>query len=252
MDDKELDQRLSRISTTWSLLLQAHHDSPGTAATAQRKLMERYCGAVYRYLLAAVRDPHAAEDLTQEFALRFVRGLFRQADPARGRFRDYVKTALFHLVDDYRRQQVRIQRAVPLELKEAPASEPDLPDSEQAFAESWRAELLARTWRALASDQDRTGQPYYVVLRLRVDQPELSSSQMAELLSVQLGKAMTAAGARQVLHRAREKFAELLFQETAVSLGTSGLDQVQEELAELNLLKYCRPILDRRAREAGA
>ena len=129
------------------------------------------------------------------------------------------------------------------------ASEVDLYTGSAAIA---REELLARTWKALADDQDRSGQPFYAVLRLRVAQPDVSSSQMAEQLSAQLGKAMTAAGVRQVLHRAREKFADLLFHETSVSLGTSDLDRLQEELAELNLLKYCRLVLERRSHKAEA
>src|SRR5436190_1702719 len=103
MDPRELAQNLSRISTRWSALRQAHQGSERTAAAARQELMERYCGAVYRYLLRAVRDPHTADDLTQEFAVRFIRGRFRHADAKRGRFRDYVKTSLFHLVDDYRK-----------------------------------------------------------------------------------------------------------------------------------------------------
>jgi len=88
MDQTELELRLSRISTRWSVLRQAHQGPEDAAAAARQELMQRYCGAVYRYLLSAVRDPHTAEDLTQEFALRFVGGHFHRADPSRGRFRD--------------------------------------------------------------------------------------------------------------------------------------------------------------------
>ena len=56
-------------------------DSP----EAQKLLMEYYFGAVYRYLRVSVRDPEAAADLAQDFALRFVRGDFKKADPSRGR-----------------------------------------------------------------------------------------------------------------------------------------------------------------------
>src|SRR5688500_14765658 len=92
--DDALEQRLSRITTLWSVVGQAHGGATaGTASAARRVLMERYRGAAYRYLLGAVRSPDAADELFQEFALRFVRGDFRRADPDRGRFRDYVKAA---------------------------------------------------------------------------------------------------------------------------------------------------------------
>jgi RNA polymerase sigma-70 factor (ECF subfamily) len=250
MSDRELDEHLSRISTNWTDLRQAHQGSEDAAARARQLLMERYCGAVYRYLLRAVRDPHVAEDLTQEFALRFIRGLFRQADPARGRFRDYVKTSLFHLVDDYRRREARGLHAVPLENNEPADPESPAQDAERAFLDSWRAELLSRTWHALAADRDKPGQPLYAVLRLRVEHPDLTSAQMADQLTCDLGRPFTAAGVRQLLHRARERFAEHLIRETTLSLGSQPADQVEQELADLNLLKYCRAVLDKRERAA--
>src|SRR5437868_15369064 len=110
MDAAELSQRLSRIDTLWTMLLRAHGGEPGAVQDAQCKLLERYRGAVYRYLLGAVRDADAAEELAQEFALRFVRGDFRRASPDRGRFRSYLKTALIHLVTDYHRARQRAPR----------------------------------------------------------------------------------------------------------------------------------------------
>ena len=57
---------------------------------------------------------------------------------------------------------------------------------------------------------------------------------------------MTAVGVRQTLHRAREKFGALLLDEVIHSLENPGPEQVEEELAELGLLDYCRPALERR------
>ena len=105
MEAPGLDSRLSQISTQLSLLFRAHEGPGQEASAAQMELLQRYCGAIYRYLRSAVPQPEIAEDLCQEFALRFVRGDFRRADPDRGRFRDFVKTSLFNLITDYRRQQ---------------------------------------------------------------------------------------------------------------------------------------------------
>jgi RNA polymerase sigma-70 factor (ECF subfamily) len=240
MQADERNERLSRISTMWTMLRRAHEGSNDAALSARQELMQRYCGAVYRYLLSAVRDPHAAEDLTQEFALRFIRGRFEGADPARGRFRDYVKRSLFNLVDDYRRQQKKEPRALALELNEPAAPDQDQAELDKVFINTWRQELLARAWQALAKVQQETGQPYYAVLRLRVEHPDLHSPEMAKQLSTTLGKRVTAAAVRQLLHRSREKFAAALVEETRHSLGPAAREQLEEELAELNLLKYCR------------
>jgi len=112
MDPQQLNERLSQISTRWTLLFQAHQGSAEAVSTAQKQLIQRYTPAVYRDLLGAVHDPEAADELFQEFALRFVRGDFKRADPERGRFRDFLKTSLYHLVVDYQRR--RQQQAVPL------------------------------------------------------------------------------------------------------------------------------------------
>jgi RNA polymerase sigma-70 factor (ECF subfamily) len=246
MSDNNLDQHLSHISTMWTMLYQAHRGSADEAAAARQVLMQRYCGAVYRYLLGAVRNADAAEDLTQEFALRFIQGRFQQADRSQGRFRNYVKTALFHLVDDYQRGQGKAKQVVPLAGDEALPGRNDAETDEQAFRESWRQELLSRAWKSLEQEQSQTGQPFYDVLRFRVDHPDLTSALMAEQLGPRLGKPLTPAGVRQLLHRARERFAELLLEETRLSLEDAGRDQLEEELAELNLLKYCQDLLPRR------
>src|SRR5207249_5361150 len=86
MRREELNDRLSRITTCWTVLRQAHQGSADAAAAtaAQQLLMKRYGGAIYRYLLKALGDPNAADDLTQEFGLSVVRGEVRRADPQRG------------------------------------------------------------------------------------------------------------------------------------------------------------------------
>jgi RNA polymerase sigma-70 factor (ECF subfamily) len=245
MNENELQQHLSQIATQWSVLYQAHQGDQTAAARARQLLMQRYCGAVYRYLLRAVREPAVAEDLTQEFALRFVQGRFGHADPSQGRFRNYVKAALFRLVQDHHRSKGKQLRAAPLE-SDAQVADPHDEAAERDFRESWRQELLSRAWAALDAVQKQSGQPYHTVLRLRADQPELSSNEMAQAVSTRLGRAISSANLRQLLHRGRERFAELLLDEVCQSIEGSTIEQVEEELAELNLLKYCQDVLDKR------
>src|SRR5262245_61959201 len=103
----EQPERLSKISTCWTVLRQAHAGPADEAAAAREELLRRYRGAVRRYLQAVLGDAHAADDLAQEFAVSLLRGEFRGADPQYGRFRTYVKGVLFHLVGAYRRKQQR-------------------------------------------------------------------------------------------------------------------------------------------------
>jgi RNA polymerase sigma factor (sigma-70 family) len=235
--------RLSQVQTLWTVVCQAHAGGPpDELRAAQDQLMARYRNVVQRYLLGALRDAHAAEELTQEFALRFVRGDLKGADPARGRFRDFLKGVLFNLIGDYYRRKKREPRSLPADHDPAaPADNAVL--SDEQFIESWRNELLSRAWKALAEFEQRTGQPYHSVLHMRAEKVELRSTELAGVLSQQLNKPVTSSWVRQNLHRAREKFAEILVDEVAQTLVSPTLHDLELELIHVDLYEYCRPML---------
>ncbi len=246
MSDENLDQHLSQIATHWTMVFQAHQDSADAVRAAQEKLLRRYCGAIYRYLLGALRDPDAADELSQEFALRFVKGYFRRANPERGRFRDYVKMALSNLITDYRKKKGSEAHSLP-DGSLGPATDESIHHvSDEEFLARWREELLNRAWEGLAALEKRTGSLFHTVLRYRADHAEATSEQTAAELGKQLGKPVTPANVRQTLHRAREKFADLLLEEVERSLETDDAERLEEELVELKLLPYCRTALQRR------
>jgi RNA polymerase sigma-70 factor (ECF subfamily) len=239
------DNNLNRISTIWTMVRNAHGASGEAASVALATLVERYSGAVRRYLLGALRDPHAADDLAQEFSLRMVRGDFRNADPRRGRFRDLVKTVLFHLIIDYQRKLRTTPQPLPAdECGPAQADDASL-TSDEKFIESWRQQLLTQAWLALEKWDQLHGSCYYRVLRARAEQRELSSAELAEKLRTSLGKTVTADWVRQTLHRAREQFADLLLEELSHSLAEPTRERLAEELADLRLLSYCQEALER-------
>lgn len=238
MDRLDLDNRLSQIRTHWSAVLDAKATS--SAGSPHAELVDRYLGATYRYLLGAVRDPDLAAELTQEFALRFLRGDFRGARPNRGRFRDYLRAVLVNLVNDAFRHRQRAPRQW-AQLEEVAAVE--LPgDEDREFLASWREELLSCAWEALRGENPT----YFAVLRLRVEEPDLLSPAMADRLTSVLGREFTAVNVRKTLERAQAKFAEVLFTEVGRSLHTGDPAMIEEELRVLDLLRYCRSAWERR------
>ena len=244
MERARSNDRLSLISTLWSLVCRAHQAPADAANSARRQLLERYGGAVRRYLRKVLRDPDAADEVAQEFALQLLHGHLHGADPRRGRFRNFVKGTLFHLVADYCKERRKWPGPLP-DDDAALAANPEEIESDRQFLESWCDELLARVWAALARIEHRTGQPFHTVLRYRADHPEMRSPQMAVQLTAQLGRPLTAAAIRQTLHRARQKFANLLLDEVAHSLENPTPEQLEQELLELGLFDYCRPALER-------
>jgi DNA-directed RNA polymerase specialized sigma24 family protein len=233
---------LSRISTPWTLVDRAHGGAADCAAGAQRLLLQRYCGAAYRYLRGALRDEDAAFELLHEFVLRFLRGDFHRADPGSGRFRDYLKAALIHLVTDYHRELQARPRPLPADIDDRSVTQDDAVANEATFLQSWREELVNRTWVALAEAKPT----YHAVLSFHVENPALSSAGAAEQLTFQLGKHFTATHVRVTLQRAREKFAELLLDEVTLSLGTCTEAELVQELSTLRMLKLCVTALERR------
>jgi DNA-directed RNA polymerase specialized sigma24 family protein len=259
VSQKQLE-RLSRIQTRWTLVLQAHRGEGEAVTYAQQQLLLRYYRPIYRYLRALVRAGDTAEELTHEFAVRFLRGDFKRADPSRGRFRDLLKQAVRNLAIDYwRRRQLERNRTpfppprkwpkvprdgdwrrAPPEPKRAAGPNLDPAEDDRVFLRGWREEVLAQAWQALARFEDQSGCSYLTVLHLRATCPQLRCTELADLASTQLGKPLSETAFRQLLHRAREKFADLLVAEVARSLATSDPDAVEAELVELRLLAYCR------------
>lgn len=236
--DRAIPDHLSQISTMWTMLCRAHAGDDDKTR-AQHDLLERYGGASYRYLLGAVHDPEAAAELTQDFAVRFLRGDFRRADPGKGRFRDYLKTALIHMATDHRR--AKSKQPVPL-ARDTPAPTVESPDDDAMFLSSWRAELLDRTWESLAHVSP-TG---HAVLILHIAEPDWPSPQLAQALTEKLGRAMSAESVRKALQRAHERFAELLVEEVARSIDTADDEELEQELTALDLMRYCRSALVKR------
>jgi RNA polymerase sigma-70 factor (ECF subfamily) len=238
--------RLSALRTRWTLLAQAHGADADAAETARRDLLLRYHRAVYRYLLGMLREPAAAEELAQEFAVRFLRGDFRNADPGRGRFRDFLKGALRHLACDHWRRRSRSPAALGEDQAEecaAPGGDPD--DLDRPFLEHWREDLLARAWEALQEEEGRSGRPHHRVLRHRAEHPEAPIGELAAWFSGLRGRPVSDEAFRQLLHRARARLADLLVAEVAQSVPTDDPEVVAEELIALDLMGYCRSALKR-------
>lgn len=235
--------RLDELSTWWSVLFEAHGDSAEAARAAQERLLERYGPAVRRYLLAAVRDAHTADDLFGEFALRLVRGDFRQARPELGRFRRLLKVALYRMVIDHQRRQSH--RPQPL-LAEPAAEVPEpFADSDRVFQAEWRAQLFESAWAALRAAEERTGRPLYTLLRYRTDHPGARAAEMARRLADRLGPDADADWVRRRLFDARQHFTDALVAEAARSCHPPTPENLAEELTELDLLDYCREALAR-------
>ncbi len=239
------DENLSQIETVWAIIFQAHGEGPGDRGRAQQELISRYGDAILRYLRGAFRDESLAEEAFHEFVLRLYRGDYRHVHPQKGRFRGFLKVVLSRLVADHYRVLTR-RRELPLETSVEIPDASVTQESERSFDQTWRDEMLTKAWQRLGEEERRASMPWMTILRMRVENPELRSIELAAMLADRLGEQVTPSRQRVLLHRSREKFANHLIDAVSDSIESDSIDDVEEELAQMELLQYCDVVLDRR------
>ncbi|MBY0528175.1 MAG: hypothetical protein K2R98_32565 [Gemmataceae bacterium] len=231
--------RLDQISTRWN------------AVNDPTQFLLRYGAAIRRYLGALVRNPDDCEEILQDFLLRGIQRGFVRADSLRGRFRDYLKTAVRNAaISHFRRRQPTTQDDFAFQNLSAPPEAP-LAADEQWEAE-WRQCVLARAWEALDGHQRQSpGNLFHTVLQLSVEHPEEDSKSLAARASTRIGRPLRADAFRKQVSRARRMFAELLVTEVGQTLESPTPQQVEEELIAIGLMEYVRDFLPEDWRTRG-
>jgi RNA polymerase sigma factor (sigma-70 family) len=230
------------VETAWSQILLGRGQGDA-AQRARAELLVRYHEVVYRYFRAKLPDnEHLAQELYSNFTLRLLEtdALIKSADPQRGPFRRYLRRALRNMVrDHFRRARTSKVEPLPDDVADEAAGDDD-------FAREWRQELLNHAWKALLDHDRAAGSRHYEVLRFQSDNPELKPEEMVERLGALLGKTLTSEAARQARHRARFRFGQLLLAEVERSLQEPTEEELEQELADLELLAYCKQALKER------
>jgi RNA polymerase sigma-70 factor (ECF subfamily) len=219
-------------TTRWSLILAARDDTP-TARGALDALCRAYRPAVLTYVRGRGHSRGEAEDLTQGFFARFLeRGLHASADPARGRFRVYLRTALHNfLVNSYEHDAAERRRPAqrPVELdpdRLAAEAGEDLP--ERAFERAWAVTVVQRALQRLRREARAAGKGE-LFTRLQGFLLESPEADDYPRIAADLGvRANTVAVAT---HRLRQRLRELVREELADTVDRT--EDVEEEYAAL-------------------
>jgi RNA polymerase sigma-70 factor (ECF subfamily) len=233
--------RIDAISTRWSLVRRAHLDGkPESAGEARQVLVMRYAAAVRKYLGGILRDSEQADELSQDVVVRLLRGDFAGADPDRGRFRDLLKTAVRNIAHKHW-EKSKVRKTVDAELDLVSGDAPN----DDAWQTAWQGTVVEHVWDILEEDERKEkGVPAFTVLKMRTQYPDESSDQLAERLSLQMGTTIRPDAWRQMLRRARVKFAEALVEEVRIGLDDPSSASVQEELAAMGLLEYVSGVIE--------
>jgi RNA polymerase sigma-70 factor (ECF subfamily) len=200
----------------------AKHPS-SEAREALASLCDAYWRPVYRFIRCrAGGDADRAADLTQEFfALVLERGYLGQADPDRGRFRNFLLAAVAHFLSNEADRRHAVKRGgrariVPLEIDDdeggVPATTRDEETPEKVYERSWALAILEAALarlRAQHSSPERIRWFERLRPHLTGEHPAARHAEIARELGTSEGAVTTRVA------RLRKEFGELLRDEVA-------------------------------------
>lgn len=227
--------------TRWSDVIDGQRDGEA-GDQARNRFLERYHGAINRYLLSRLGDPHAVDEVYEIYVDRVKENhpFLRRADREKGHFRHYLRRVLQNLIIDYYRRKKGPKPVSPL-MDDDFVAPPLTDEQEEQFRREWVNELMFHAWRALEEKSRANEKPYYDLMLFKAQNPQARSREIAEHFSKAWSKPLTEANVRQILHRGQDLLSDLLLEEVAHSLeqrleSPASADQVEEELIELKML----------------
>jgi DNA-directed RNA polymerase specialized sigma24 family protein len=227
-------------TTRWSRVLAAGGRSTPEAGPALAELCAAYWYPVYALIRRRGHDPDEAADLAQDYFARLLeKGLLAAADPARGRFRAFLRTDCGFFLADARDRQAAQKRGggitpVSIDARDAEGRynvEPtDELTPERLFDRAWAVALLGRALDRLAAEYAGTGRGALFEHLEPTLTPGGSAPRHAEIAE-RLG--MTEAAVQQAASRLRRRYRGSLHEEVAATLDSPDPAAVEAEIRDL-------------------
>ncbi len=230
-------------TTAWSMVRDAQNRQSPAYLAAMNRCIAAYWRPVFYFIRAKGYSLHRAEDLTQEFFLRFYeRGWIERADQQRGRFRTFLLTILTRFLADKGdqrapRQEVFDNRLVTLSAlmsdSERTFEPPDNRTPEEIFMQHWAQAVIAHVQRCLEACCAQQGRPDWYRMFCQVYFPSPGGPRITQqALADQLH--LTRDQVRYGLEEVNRQFVELFRAEVAEQVG-EGVD-LDTEIRELQSL----------------
>lgn len=227
-----------RFATTrWSVVLQARQKDSPESERALEELCEDYWFPVYAFVRRQTGQPDGAKDLTQAFFLHLLSHSFlKNVSEQNGRFRSFLLASVRNFLNNETERNNAIKRGGHMQFHRL-----DWEAVEQRFLQLGHTEsadvLFEKQWTLSLLSQ--------VLQKLKQELSQKNQSQIFDVLSAclttsrdafefeaaaqQLG--VTVENARQLAHRLRKRYRELLRAEIRETVTTD--DQVEEEVQRL-------------------
>lgn len=220
--------RLDEIATEWAVI----HDPA--------QFVRRYAPAVQSYLNALIKNPHDAEDAAQDFFMRVAKNGFVRASQDRGRFRDYLRTAVRNAAINFLKRQQSPKHARFDDVQHV-TFDKSIRAADETWEIQWRNCLLDRAREALATHQKRSpGNLFHTVMELLLEHPQEDASALADRTSQLIGRPIRPDAFRKQVSRARKALAKYIVHEVAQTLDRPSAEQLKDELIDLSLWEYVR------------
>jgi RNA polymerase sigma-70 factor (ECF subfamily) len=222
-------------TTHWSVIVRASQGQATDSAAALEKLCRSYWPPIYAFIRRKGHDVHAAQDLTQSFfAALLEKNQISVADPQRGRFRNFLLGSAAHFLANDWKHGHRLKRGghcdfvslndETLAAENFTEAQDMTPEAafDRRWAESLVAQALARLRAEMRSDAGRFDELKVFLLGAKGD---VSYAATAERLG------LSEAAVKSVIHRLRQRFAELVRAEVANTVASP--EEAEEELRYL-------------------
>ena len=227
-------------TTRWSRIARAGAPDEAKARAALAELCEAYWYPIYALVRRRGHAESDALDLTQEYFARLLENpVFAAADPARGRFRGFLRTDCGYFlagVRDRDRAQKRggDQKAVSIDTRDAEGrylSEPaDDLTPDRLFDRAWGLTLLGRALDRLAAQYLATGRAQ---LFERLQGVLAGDSRTLPYAEIARDLGLTEAAVQQAASRLRKRYRQTLRDEIAGTLDDPTEEAIESEIRDL-------------------
>ena len=233
------NKRPNRFATTrWTMVNAAGGAADHRSAAALEELCEIYWPPLYAYLRGRGYPAEQAQDLTQGFFARLLEtdGI-RLADPARGRFRTFLLTALKRFAINEYERSITVKRGGRRVRLSADFDEAERVYSLERRDDDTPDRLFDRKWAAITLDR--------ALQRLRAECEDMETSPVAtallpyltdsgglppyKVIAPQIG--LTEGAVKVAVHRLRQRYGSILRAEIAETV--TGEQEIEAELRDL-------------------
>lgn len=212
---------LARVfaTTRWSVIIACKKTEGAQEHEALAELCQSYWKPVYACIRHHGHAVHDAQDLTQEFFMRLLKGsCFDHLDEAKGRFRAYLSTALRNFLRDHHRRRCTFRRGrgtivVPLECESAEGSYAQMRATatpETLYELHWAQTVIELAFEQLRIEMRADGKE---ALLDHFDAVLTASTHQFPYAEIAHSLHMTVGALHSALHRCRQRFQMLLREE---------------------------------------